>query len=115
MFPQYLFVSVPTSDDSRIRILQTAGVVQFIGEHKRGTPIPDEQIQRLREIVTKAIPTTRHEFLHIGERVRICGGALSGLEGILVAHRGDRRLIISVDVIQKSVAIQLNGFEVERA
>jgi len=114
MFPQYLFVRVPTFDDSRIRVLQTGGVVQFVGEHRRGTPIPDEQIESLREIVAKGIPATQHEFLHIGERVRIRGGALNGVEGILVAIKGDRRLVISVDVIRRSVAIQLYGFEVER-
>jgi transcription termination/antitermination protein NusG len=114
LFPQYLFVRVATFDDSRIRVLQTAGVIQFVGEHRRGTPIPDEQIESLREIFAKCIPTARHDFLHIGERVRICSGALTGVEGILVAIKGDRRLVISVEVIRKSVAIQLNGLEVER-
>jgi transcription antitermination factor NusG len=114
MFSQYLFVRVPMSSESRVRVLQTAGVVQFVGEHRRGTPIPSEQIENLQEIVAKRIPTTQHEFLHIGERVRICGGALNGVEGILMAIKGESRLVISVNVIRKSVAIQLNGFEVER-
>jgi transcription antitermination factor NusG len=114
LFPQYLFVRVPPFDNSRIRVLQTGGVIQFVGEHRRGTPIPDEQIETLQEVVANCIPTARQEFLHIGERVRIRGGALNGVEGILVAIKGDRRLVISVDVIRRSVAIQLNGLEVER-
>lgn len=115
LFSQYIFVRVPASDDARIRILQTAGVVQFVGGHGRGTPIPDEQIESLQAIVANRIPATAHEFLPLGERVRIRGhGALNGLEGVLVAVKGDRKLVVSVEIIQRSVAIQLNGFEVER-
>jgi transcription termination/antitermination protein NusG len=114
LFPQYVFVRVSTLGDSRVHVLQTAGVVQLVGEQRRGTPIPDDQIESLREIVAKSIPTTRHEFLHVGERVRICGGALNGVEGILVAINGERRLVISVNVIRKSVAISLIDCEVQR-
>jgi transcriptional antiterminator NusG len=115
LFSQYLFVRLAANEDSRIRVLQTAGVLQFVGGHGRGTPIPDEQIESLRAIVDSRIPATPHEFLRLGERVRIRGGgAMNGLEGILVAVKGDRKLVVSVEIIQRSVAIQLNGFEVER-
>ena len=115
LFSRYLFVRVSASEDSRIRVLQTAGVLQFVGGHGRGTPIPDEQIESLQAIVSNRIPATPQEFLRRGERVRIRGGgALNGLEGILVAVKGDRKLVVSVDIIQRSLAIQLSGFEVER-
>lgn len=113
MFSQYLFVRLASNGDSRIRVLQTGGVVQFVGANVKGTPIPDEQIESLFAIVTQGIATASHEFLRVGQRVRIRGGALDGIEGILAAIRNEKNLVISVDVIKKSVAIGINGFEVE--
>lgn len=114
LFSQYLFVRVPIAAESRARVLQTPGVVQFVGTTGRGTPIPDEQIDSLQTIAAQRIPMTPHEFLRVGERVRIRGGALEGIEGILSAIKNDQSLVVSVDLIQKSVAIQIDGFEVER-
>ena len=115
MFSQYLFVRVPVTGDSRIRVLQTVGVVQFVGASVKGTPIPDEQIEGLLAIVSHRIPTSPCEFLRLGQRVRIRGGVLDGIEGILSAIRNEKSLVVSVDLIQKSVAIRINGFEVEPA
>lgn len=114
LFSQYLFVRVPGSAESRVQVLQTPGVVQFVGAPGRGTPIPDEQIESLQSIVAHRIPLMPHEFVQVGERVRIRGGALDGIEGVLSAVRSDRSLVISVDLVQKSVAIRIDGFEVER-
>ena len=114
MFSQYLFVKMLPSAESRLRVLQTAGVVQFVGTTGCGTPIPNEQIESLHAIVSHRVYTTSHEFLRVGERVRIRGGALDGIEGILSSIRNDKSLIVSVDLIQKSVAIQIDGFEIER-
>lgn len=113
-FSQYLFVKLLPTAESRLRVLETAGIVQFVGATKNGTPIPDEQIESLQAIVSHRVPATPHEFLRVGERVRIRGGALEGVEGILSAIRGDKSLIVSVDLIQKSVAIRIDGFEIER-
>jgi transcription antitermination factor NusG len=115
MFSQYLFVRIPAAGDSRSRVLQTAGVVQFVGTTVRGTPIPDEQIEALLAIVSHRVPIAPHEFLRIGQRVRIRGGALEGIEGILSAIRNEKNLVVSVDLILKSVAIRIDGFEVEPA
>jgi len=114
MFSQYLFVKLLPSAESRLKVLQTAGIVQFVGDAGHGTPIPNEQIDSLHAIVSRRIPTAPHEFLRVGEKVRIRGGALEGIEGILSEIRSDRSLVVSVDLIQKSVAIRIDGFEVER-
>jgi len=113
MFSQYLFVRVPETGDSRIRVLRTTGVVQFVGSTVRGTPIPEEQIEGLRTIVSHRVPTASHALLRVGKRVRIRGGVLDGIEGILSAIRSEESLVVSVDLIQKSVAIRVDGFEVE--
>ena len=114
MFSQYLFVKMLPSAESRLRVLQTAGIVQFVGTTVCGTPIPDEQIESLHAIVAHRIHATSHEFLRVGEKVRIRGGVLDGIEGILSSIRNDKSLVVSVDLIQKSVAIQIDGFEIER-
>lgn len=115
LFSQYLFVRLPISAESRARVLQTSGVVQFVGLPGRGTPIPDEQIEGLQAIAAQGISMTPHEFLRVGERVRIRGGALEGMEGILSEIRNDKSLVVSIDLIQKSVAIRIDGFDVEPA
>ena len=60
-------------------------------------------------------PWSHHDFLKVGQRVRVRSGALNGMEGILRSHNGDRTLVISVDAIQRSLAVRLEGYEVEAA
>jgi transcription antitermination factor NusG len=78
-------------------------------------PIPDEQIEAVRALVDSKLPCSSHPFLKIGQRVRIQSGALDGLEGILISKNGDSTLVISVDAIQRSLAVRVNGYEVEAA
>jgi transcription antitermination factor NusG len=114
VFSHYLFAQIPAAGDLRVRLLRTSGVVRLAGAPGLGTPIPDEQIDNLQAIVAQRIPMAPHEFIRIGEKVRIRGGALDGIEGVLVALRNDKSLIVSVDLIQKSIAIRIQGFEVDR-
>jgi transcription antitermination factor NusG len=114
MFSHYLFVKLLPTAESRVRVLQTAGVVQFVGATGCGTPIPNEQIESLHAIVSHCVSAAPHEFLRVGERVRIRGGVLEGIEGILSAIRNDKSVVVSVELIQKSVAIRIDGFEIER-
>jgi hypothetical protein len=76
-------------------------------------PIPDEQIEAVRALLESQLPCSSHPFLKIGQRVRIRGGSLDGLEGILLSRNGDSTLVISVDAIQRSLAVSVNGYEVE--
>ena len=113
LFSQYLFVRIPGSVECRVQVLRTNGVVRLAGETGRGTAIPDEQIANLYMIVNHKIPSLPLYKIRIGERIRIRGGALNGMEGVLAAVENDRSLVISIDLIQKSVAIRIEGFEVE--
>jgi transcriptional antiterminator RfaH len=113
LFASYVFVQISATAESRVSVLRTSGVLRFAGV-RGGTPVPQEQIESLQAIVHQRIPLAAHEFIKVGERVRIRGGALNGIEGILSAIKNDRSLVISVDPIQKSVAIRIDGFEVER-
>lgn len=113
LFSCYLFVRLMPSSEARVRVLRVDSVLRFVGIHGLGTPIPDEQIDAVRTLVEEHLPCCSHPFLKIGQRVRIRGGALDGLEGILLSRNGDRTLIISVDAIQRSLAVRVEGYDVE--
>jgi transcription antitermination factor NusG len=114
LFNCYLFVKMMPSNEERQRVLRVDSVLGLVGTaHGMGTPIPDEQIDAIRILVSERIPWRSHPFLKIGQRVRIRGGALDGIEGILESRRGDRRLVISVDAVQRSLAVQIEGYDVE--
>jgi len=113
LFAGYIFVRIMLSPRERIGVLQTQGVVDFVGTQGRGIPIPEEQIEAVRALVAGAIPFTKHAFLKVGQRVRVRGGSLDGVEGILVAQNGTRNLVISVEPIQRSLSIRIEGYQVE--
>jgi len=113
LFAHYVFVRIAGTPELRVRVLRTNGVIQFVGASFHGTPIPDDQIENVRTLTDQRVLLSPHEFLKVGERVRIRGGALNGIEGVLAAVKNDRTLVVSVDLIQKSVSIRIEGFEVE--
>src|ERR1700687_5665551 len=115
LFGCYVFARFVPNRSERLRALRVEGVFGLVGANGEGVPIPDEQITAVRSLVEGQFPWTSHPFLKIGQRVRIRSGALDGLEGILVSRNGDRTLVISVDAIQRSLAVRVEGYEVEAA
>jgi transcription elongation factor/antiterminator RfaH len=113
LFPGYLFVHIAPSPEERVRVLRTHGVVEIIGYQGQGISIPKEQIDAVRALVSGNVPFTKHAFLKVGQRVRVRGGSLDGVEGILVAQNGTRNLVISVEPIQRSLSIRIEGYQVE--
>ena len=113
LFAGYAFVRIALSPEERIRVLKVHGVVQFVGRHGQGEAIPAEQIESVQALVASNAPFSQHVFLKVGQRVRVRGGALDGIEGILVAQNGARDLVISVDPIQRSLSVRVEGYEVE--
>jgi transcription antitermination factor NusG len=113
LFSCYLFVKTSVTNEDRQRVLRVDNVLGFVGTSGLGTPIPDEQVDAVRTLVSEKLPYSCHPFLIAGERVRIRSGALAGLEGILLSRKGDRRLVISVDAMQRSLSIQIDGYDVE--
>src|ERR1700680_5287194 len=97
MFSCYAFVRVVQDVEERLKVLRTPGVLGFVGSERQGTPIPDEQIESLRKAISKNIPCLAHPFISAGKRVRIRGGSLDGVEGILMLQGRDQRLVISVE------------------
>jgi transcription antitermination factor NusG len=113
LFSCYTFVRMMHTPEERLKVCQTNGVLQIVGPPGEGTPIPDEQIEAVRVLLNEHLPWSEHPFLKIGQRVRIRGGAMDGIEGILLARDGDRTLVVSVDVIQRSLAVRIEGYHVE--
>jgi transcription antitermination factor NusG len=113
LFSCYVFAKfVPKSPD-RLQVLRVGGVLGLVGSQGEGTPIPDEQVDAVRTLVEGKMPWSPYPFLKIGQRVRIRGGALEGMEGILVSCNGNHNLVISVDAIQRSLAVRVEGYQVE--
>jgi transcriptional antiterminator NusG len=113
LFSCYVFVKLGPIGDERVRAYRTDGVVGIVGARGKGTPIPDEQIRAVHTLVTQRLTWSCHPFLKIGQRVRIHGGSLDGVEGLLLARSGDRTLVVSIDAIQRSLAVRIEGYDVE--
>jgi transcription antitermination factor NusG len=113
LFSCYVFVKLAMSPQQRVRVYQVDGILGFVGSRGQGTPIPDEQIEAVRTLLSQNLPWSSHPFLKAGQRVRIRGGVLDGLEGIFLSRNGDRTLVISVDAIQRSLSVRIEGYDVE--
>ena len=96
-------------------VLRTPGVLGFVGNDRQGTPIPDDQIENLRVTIREKIPYALHPFVSAGKRVRIRGGSLDGVEGILVRQGKDRSLVVSVELLRRSISIRVEGYDIELA
>ncbi len=115
LFAGYSFVRIVLSSADRLRVLQTHGVAGFVGIHGLGTPIPESQIQDIRTLLASKVSFEECTSLAVGQRVRIRGGSLDGVEGILAARNGDQSLMISIEPIQRSLCIRVQGYTVEAA
>jgi transcription antitermination factor NusG len=107
LFPGYMFCRFDVHN--RLPILKTPGVILIIGIARTPVPIGNAEIDAIRTIVDSGLQSQPWPFLQIGARIRIEHGALSGLEGILLGPRGRHRLIVSVTLLQRSVAVEIDG------
>lgn len=112
LFSGYTFARFELSSGLRLELLHTEGVVGLISFRGVPVPIPVKQIDDLQRLLSQKVPCSLHAFLKIGQKVRIRGGSLDGLEGIL-EQRGDKNLVISIESIERAVAITVKGYELE--
>lgn len=115
LFSCYVFARFIPNRAERLCALRVDGVLGLVGSRSEGTPIPDDQIEAVRALVDGAFPWSPYPFLKIGQRVRVRSGALDGVEGILISRNGSDTLVISVDAIQRSLAVRVEGYQVEAA
>lgn len=112
LFSTYLFVQLGPARDERIPVLRTNGIVRFVGM-QGGTRIPDEQIESLKILLEAEVHFEQYPYARVGQTVRIRGGSLDGVHGTLVGINEDRSLMVSIEAIQRSLSIRLDGYAVE--
>jgi transcription antitermination factor NusG len=113
LFPGYVFLRGEL--ERQIRILTTPGVLGLVGFGGVPAIIPEEEIEAVRQTIACRARVEPYPFLKCGDWVRVKGGPLEGLEGILVRSKKQFRLVLSVQLLQKSVAVEVDGWMVERA
>lgn len=112
LFPGYAFVKLERSSIARLGVLHTEGVIGFVGYGCDAAPVPAKQIEGIRNLLAQKVPCSLYPFLKTGQRVRIRGGCLDGLEGILDL-RDEKRLVISIECIQRSLSLKIKGYELD--
>jgi transcription antitermination factor NusG len=112
LFPNYVFVLA--GPDQRSAVLSTPGVYDFVRLGGLATPIPEEEIEAVRQVVGHGLDAEPHPFLKSGDRVRVKSGPLEGLEGILVRKKNFYRLVLSVELLVKSISVEVDACDVER-
>jgi transcription antitermination factor NusG len=111
LFPGYMFVQIPLRE--KLRVLEVPGVVRLVSFGGEPAALDDAEINILRQGLTKNLKAEPHPYLKKGTRVRVKRGALAGLEGILLRKKDSFRLVISVDLIMRSIAIEIPMADVE--
>ena len=107
LFPGYVFVRLALRD--RLQVLQVPGVVRLVGFNGAPTPLPDEEIESLRLALAEGLRAEPHPYLKVGRRVRITRGPLAGREGVLKRWKGDLRVVLSTELIQRSISVEVDA------
>jgi transcription antitermination factor NusG len=113
MFPCYLFVRISTAGHARSTVLGVPGVAGFVGVRRAALPIPAPEVEALQRLVASQLDCQPHFFVTTGQRVRILGGCLDGVEGQVVRYDGGDRLVIAVSGIRRAVAVCVQGYDFE--
>jgi len=106
LFPGYVFCRFEF--DNRLPILKTPGVLQVIGAGKLPVPIDENEIDALRSVIRSGLPRLPYPFLTVGDKVVVSEGPLKGLAGIMLRERRQERLIISITLLKRSVAVEID-------
>lgn len=112
LFPGYVFARFEWPE--RVRVLQARGVVRLVGSNGQPSPLTEVDIVALRAGVRAASRVEPHLYLTAGTRVRILQGPLTGMTGILVRNKNSYRIVLSVDLIARSVAVEVDEADIER-
>lgn len=113
LFACYTFAYMDAASSARLRVLKTMGVLGLVGGQNGAIPIPAWEIEQVKRVLEQRLALAPHPFLNIGQRVRVRGGALQGLEGILTCIKNTTTLVISVEPIQRSISVPIQGYDVE--
>ena len=113
LFPGYVFVKITRAPELQLRVLKVPGIVDFVGNRKVPLAIPESDIESVRAVVTRGVGCSPHPTLKAGCRVRVVRGALAGVEGTLIRCGAESKLVICVEMIQRSVSVSVAVSDVE--
>ena len=111
LFPGYVFVHIPWQD--RLSVLTAPGAVRFVSFNGRPAVLPETDLLSLRCGLDYGLSAQPHPYLQVGRSVRVRSGPLAGLEGILVRKKERFRLLVSIDMIMRSIAVEVDAADVE--
>jgi transcription antitermination factor NusG len=111
LFPGYVFVRLALRD--RLGVLQAPGVVHLVSFQGRPAALPDAEIEVLRSGLSGDLRSEPHPYLAVGRKVRVRSGAVAGMEGILVRRKQRFRVVLSINLIQRSVDIKVDEADIE--
>lgn len=112
LFPGYVFVRLPLRD--RLRVLQVPGVARFVAFNGQPAALSDREIETLRTSLAVQLCAEPHPYLTVGHRVRVKCGPLEGTEGILIRKKKAWRIVLSIELIMRSVSVEVDAIDVER-
>lgn len=110
LFPGYVFTRLALRD--RLRVLEIPSVVRLVGFNGQPVALPNEEIEILRSGLRENLRAEPHPFLTVGRRVRITGGPFAGLEGVLKRKKSSLRVVVTLELIQRSVAVDVDAADV---
>ena len=110
LFPSYVFVRMGVRD--RLRVLQVPGLAQLVTFQGAPAALPDSQIETLRHALAAGLPAQPYRYLNVGSKVEICRGPFQGLRGILLRHQGQFRVVLSVEMIMRSIVVEVEATDV---
>jgi transcription antitermination factor NusG len=111
LFPGYVFVQMALRD--RLQVLQIPGVAHLVGFGGTPAALPEGEVEVLRTSLGSGVRAKPHPFLTVGRRVRMRSGPFEGRQGILLRRRGNLRLVLSLDLIVRSMVIDVEAADVE--
>lgn len=111
LFPGYVFVRLALRE--RLRVVQIPSVVRLVGFNGLPTALPDEEMEILRTGICQSLRAEPHPFLTVGRRVRIIRGPFAGLEGVVKRKKSGMRVVVSLELIQRSVAVDVDATDVQ--
>ena len=111
LFPGYVFVHLALQN--RLHVLQVPGVVRLVGFDGHPVAVPEEEVARVRRFLSEGLHAEPHRYLQVGRRVRVKSGPLAGVEGIFLRARNKCRIVVSMDPIMRSIAVEVDATDVE--
>ena len=111
LFPGYVFIRLALQE--RLRVLEIPGVVRLVGFNGQAAALPDEEMEILRSGLSQSLRAEPHPFLTVGRRVRITGGPFAGLEGVLKRKKSSARVVVTLELIRRSVVVDVEVADVE--